>query len=171
MLSRLAGGEPEDEGALLQQPQQQLVQEELQLDDAPRRTPDYDAGAKSAGPSPGPGPSHSPGASSPSLPSPPPPCPLPPSPSRPSPPPPSPPPPSPSQSSQSPSPSPATPAQEPVLPEHLASCRADYAAFLPGIYEDLLLWAGHGIDEKLMDTSLLERSILANQPGIAIVFR
>jgi hypothetical protein len=53
----------------------------------------------------------------------------------------------------------------------LAQCRARYAAFLPVMHEELMLWAGHGINETLMDAAFDQQTHLAGRAGLPIVFR
>ncbi len=51
-------------------------------------------------------------------------------------------------------------------------CQARYAdAFLPIIHEELMPWAGHGIDETLIDQAFRDRTYHNAMPGIPFVFR
>lgn len=70
--------------------------------------------------------------------------------------------------------------QNTALPaDALSKCRSRYSAFLPGIYEDLLPWSVHGINESLMDRAFKEQTFIrprkkkgdAVANGIGIVFK
>jgi hypothetical protein len=71
----------------------------------------------------------------------------------------------PDQPDASPPPQPGGPA------DRLAQCRARYAAFLPVMHEELMLWAVHGINESLMDAAFTQQTHLNFKAGLPIVFR
>lgn len=48
-------------------------------------------------------------------------------------------------------------------------CNSQYAAFLPGIHKDLLLWAPTGIDAALMDKAFTSRTYYGGRAGIPLV--
>lgn len=48
-------------------------------------------------------------------------------------------------------------------------CSSQYAAFLPGIHKDLLLWAPTGIDAALMDKAFTSRTYYGGRAGIPLV--
>jgi hypothetical protein len=48
-------------------------------------------------------------------------------------------------------------------------CSSQYAAFLPGIHKDLLLWASSGIDSALMDKAFTQRTYYHGRAGMPVV--
>ena len=53
----------------------------------------------------------------------------------------------------------------------VSACRARYPGFLPGIDEDLMMWAGHGINESLMNNTFDFHSYHGSNDGVPIVFK
>jgi hypothetical protein len=59
----------------------------------------------------------------------------------------------------------------PRAADRLEQCRASYAAFLPVMHEELMLWAVHGINQSLMDAAFSQHTHLNHKAGMPIVFR